>query len=92
MKSVQIRCMFWSVFSRIRTEYGEIRSISPYSARMWENTDQNNSQYGHFLRSVFALLLTPLRFSLMYDIHSPKIVTPPVMINQRKTTPPVIIN
>ena len=27
---------FWSIFSRIRTEYGEIRS----SARMRENTDQ----------------------------------------------------
>ena len=30
----------WSVFSRIRTEYGEIQSISPYSVRMRENTDQ----------------------------------------------------
>ena len=40
MKSVQIRCIFWSVFSRIRTEYGEIRSISSYSVRMRENTDQ----------------------------------------------------
>ena len=27
-------------FSRIRTEYGEIRSISPYSVQMRENTDQ----------------------------------------------------
>ena len=33
---------FWSVFSRIRTECGEIR----------ENTDQKNSDYGHFLHSV----------------------------------------
>ena len=24
-------------FSGIRTEYGEIRSISPYSVRIWEN-------------------------------------------------------
>ena len=30
---------FWSVFSRIRTEYGEIRSITPYSVWMRENTD-----------------------------------------------------
>ena len=43
--------LFWSVFSRIRTEYGEIRSISLYSVRMRENVDQNNSKYGHFLRS-----------------------------------------
>ena len=27
VKSVQIRSLFWSVISRIRTEYGEIRSI-----------------------------------------------------------------
>ena len=27
-------------FPRIRTEYGETRSISPYSVRMRENTDQ----------------------------------------------------
>ena len=40
MKSVQIRSFFWSVFSRIQTEYGEIRSVSPYSVRMLENTDQ----------------------------------------------------
>ena len=44
--------LFWSVFSNIRTEYGEIRSISPYSVSMWENTDQNNSEYGHFSRSL----------------------------------------
>ena len=43
--------LFWSAFSRIRTEYGEIRRISPYSVRMWENTDQNNAEYGHLLRS-----------------------------------------
>ena len=30
----------WSVFSRIRTEYGEIQSISLYSVRMRENMDQ----------------------------------------------------
>ena len=33
--------LFWSTLLR----------ISPYSVRMWENTDQNNSEYGHFLRS-----------------------------------------
>ena len=26
--------------------------ISPHSVRMWENTDQKNSQYEHFTRSV----------------------------------------
>ena len=43
--------LFWSVFSRIRTEYREIRKISSYSVRMQENTDLNNSEYGCFLRS-----------------------------------------
>ena len=43
--------LLWSVFSCIRTEYGEILRISPYSVRMRENADQNNSEYGHFLRS-----------------------------------------
>ena len=42
---------FWSIFSRIRTEYGEIRSISPCSVRMRENRDQKISEYGHFLRN-----------------------------------------
>ena len=35
--------LYWSVFSRIQTEYGEIPRIFPYSVQMWENTDQNNS-------------------------------------------------
>ena len=39
---------FWSAFSRIWTEYGEILPISPYSVQMWENADQNNYEYGHF--------------------------------------------
>ena len=43
--------LFWSAFFRIRTEYGEIRTISPYSVQMRKNADQNNSEYGHFLRS-----------------------------------------
>ena len=43
--------LFWSVFSLIRTEYGEIRSISPYIVRMREIGDKNNSEYGHFSRS-----------------------------------------
>ena len=31
--------LFWSVFSHIRTKYGEILCISPYSVRMREITD-----------------------------------------------------
>ena len=42
---------FWSAFPRIRTEYGEIFHISSYSVRLWENMDQENSEYGQFSRS-----------------------------------------
>ena len=43
---------FWFVFFRIRTEYREIWSISLYSVQMRENTDQKNSENGHFSSSV----------------------------------------
>ena len=45
--------LFWCVFFRIWTEYGEIRSISPYSVQMRENADQNNSEYRHFSHSAW---------------------------------------
>ena len=38
----------WTVFSRIRTESGEMLLISPNA----EKADQKFSEYGHFLRSV----------------------------------------
>ena len=40
VKSAQIRSYFWSVFSCIRIEYGDLRSKSPYSIQIQENTDQ----------------------------------------------------
>ena len=45
--------LLWSVFSRIWTEYREMWSISSYSVWMRENTNQENSEYGHFSRSAF---------------------------------------
>ena len=50
-KKILYSKLLWSVFSHIRTEYGEIWSISPYSVRMRKNIDQNNSEYGLFSRS-----------------------------------------
>ena len=54
--SLQKKCpfseLFWCAFSRIRTKYEEMLRISPYSVRMRENADQNNSEYGHFLRCI----------------------------------------
>ena len=51
VKSVQIQSFFWSVFSRILTEYGEILRITSYSVQMRQNTDRKNSVFGHFSRS-----------------------------------------
>ena len=51
VKSARDSELLWSTFSRIWLEYGHISCISPYSVRMRENTDQNNSKYGHFLCS-----------------------------------------
>ena len=50
MKSVQIRSFFWSVFSCIRTEYGDIRS-SQYEYR--KIRIRKNSVFGHYF-SVFS--------------------------------------
>ena len=52
MFCVEIRNFLWSVFSRIRNEYGEIPRIFPYLVRMQENTDQKKSVFGNFSRSV----------------------------------------
>ena len=43
--------LFWSVFSRIWTEYGEILECGPNSVEMLENADQKNPDYDHFSRS-----------------------------------------
>ena len=42
---------FWSVFCRTRPEYKDLRSKSPYSTRVRENTDGKNSVFGQFSRS-----------------------------------------
>ena len=46
----------------------KILRISPYSVRMQENTDQDNSEYGLFLRSIFLRNGHPVwvKFSIIY--------------------------
>ena len=51
-KKQYIKNQFSLVGQRYRTKYEEIRSISRYSVHTRENTNQNNSEYGHFWRSV----------------------------------------
>ena len=65
VKSVQIRSFFWSVFSRIRTEYGEKRSISPYSVRIRENSDQEKHRiwtlFTQWIKYIINLFSTNFR-------------------------------
>ena len=44
VKRVQIRSFFWSVFSRIWTEYRDLLRKSPYSVLIRKNTNQKNTQ------------------------------------------------
>ena len=60
---------FWSVFSRIRTEYGEIHCISPYLIWMRENTDQKNSEYGGFSRSDTVICFSSCKKAKPNDKH-----------------------
>ena len=50
VKSVQVRSFFWSVFFRIRTEYGDLLRKSLYSVRIRENKDQKKLRVWTFLR------------------------------------------
>ena len=50
VKSVQIRSYFWSVFSRIRNEYGYFVSLRIQS-ECGKIRTRNNSVFGHFSRS-----------------------------------------
>ena len=62
-KKCQYSEFFWSVFSRIWTEYGEIRSISSCSVRIWENTDQKKLRiwtlftHWRFLSLVYTVMV-----------------------------------
>ena len=66
----------WFVFSRIRTECGEILPTSPYSIRMRKNIDQKNSKYRRFLRSdtyhqniALWLLFCVCKIVYLYDLQ-----------------------
>ena len=61
VKSVQIRSFFWSVFSLIRTEYGEILRIQSECRKIWT---RKNSVFGHFHAVMnFAIRVIYIYFS-----------------------------
>ena len=69
---------FWSIYSRIRTEYWDIVFIFPYSAGMIRSGhDQKNSKYGHFSRSLcfdfcFCSLLNTSLYCNNIESHAEK--------------------
>ena len=70
VKSVQIRSFFWSVFSRLRAEYGQRRRISPYSVQMQENANQKKLRiWTLFTQCILYVLLNVIlleKFSFLY--------------------------
>ena len=67
--------LFWSVFFSIRTKYREIRIISPYSVRMQENTDHNNSEYGHFFAQCLLCLNLKMEFKISFSSTTLSLMT-----------------
>ena len=60
VKSVQLQSFFCSVFPRIRTEYREVRNISPYSVWMRENTDQEKLRILTFFKQKLNMVCAML--------------------------------
>ena len=56
VKRVQIRRFFWSIFSCIWTEYGDLRIKCPYSVQIRENVDQEKLR----IWTLFAQCVVPL--------------------------------
>ena len=74
VRSVRIRGCSGTYFPAfgLNTEIYRDLSKSPYSLRMWENTGQKNSEYGHFLRGAFLETGFPITKGFCY--YSPKTI------------------
>ena len=59
---------FWSVFSHIQKEYGEILRISPYSVKIRENKDQKNSENDTFYAMIVILQHYINKISLLLQV------------------------
>ena len=53
-----------SSFFRICTDYGDSICKSPYSVWMREKEDQENTEYGHFLRSAGLYTAQKMKYSI----------------------------
>ena len=82
VKSVHIRSFFWSVFSRIQTEYKEILGISPHLVRMRENTDQKKLRiWTLFTQHYKPWLFSKSIFSVICSFNTPNKI---LMLSFRK--------
>ena len=54
VKSIQIQSFFWTAFSCVQTEYGDLQSKYPYSVRKQENTDQKKLRIWTLFTQYFA--------------------------------------
>ena len=70
VKSVQIRSFFWSVFTCIRSEYGDLRT-------------RKNSVFGHFSRSVHFKNKTVVRISRSEVLCKKDLQTPATLLKKR---------
>ena len=57
VKSIQIRSFFWSVFSRIRTEYGEILRTLRSQSECGKIRTRKNLIFWHFSSSDYVRLI-----------------------------------
>ena len=65
VKSVQIRSYFWSVFSGISTEYGDLLRIQ---SKFRKRRTRNNSVFWHFLKQWRLLQTSKIeKFSIIVD-------------------------
>ena len=56
---------FFSVFSRIRTEHGNLQSKSSYSVQLWEITTQKNSVFRFYLWTEHGNLQSKSSYSFL---------------------------
>ena len=59
VESVQIQSYFWSLFSCIRTECGDLLSNLRIQCEYRKIRARINSVFGHFSRSVYVLVTSP---------------------------------
>ena len=66
MKSFRSRSFYGPCFPAFAL-YGELLRISPYSVQMRETTDQQNYEYGNFLRreNSFTVLFTYIYMTML---------------------------